>query len=260
MHNVTGPISIGVGGNRARPPQPQSNNQAIAQTNAQRSTNSNLPAGVEPAPAQGPPGIVRNISFSGIRATVSVPQQLPDVPFVSGYNPGEIKSCIAVNAVEGVLENISFDNVHVTFAGGGTAEEAAIRDVPKITGEYYEDGVLPAYGMFARNVRGLTLSNVRFEVSAPELRPALVFDHVEDASVNSFGAQGNKGAESLLRFIESHDVLLSAARVLSPAAVFLRLEGAATEAITIDGGDLSKADKPLAYGEGVAERVVKLRV
>ena len=84
----------------------------------------------------------------------------------------------------------------MTYGGGGTAEEAARREVPKMAGEYFELGTLPAYGLYARNVRGLTLTDMRFEVAAPDLRPAMVFDHVEDATVNGFAAQGNPHAES----------------------------------------------------------------
>jgi len=253
MNKVTGPISISVGGNERRqlPTDGQSN---------QQSTQSNAPAAqVEESHARRP-GIVRNISFSGIRATVTVPVQLAEVPFESRYNPGEIKSCIALNrAGDGVLENISFNDVQVTFPGGGTAEDAAVRDVPTVTGEYYQTGVLPAYAIYARHARGLTLSNVRFEVSAPELRPALVFDRVEDAAVNGFGAQGNPQAESLLRLIDTRDVLFSAARALTPSAVFLQVEGASSRGITIDGGDLSKAAKPVSFKAGATQASVKLR-
>jgi len=118
---------------------------------------------------------------------------------------------------------------------------------------------LPAYGLYARNVRGLMLDDVRFEVASPDLRPAVVFDHVMDATVNGLDAQGNKNAESLLRFIESGDVLLAAPRVLASAAVFLDVEGKTSEAITIDGGDISKAATALAFKNGAAKKSVKLR-
>jgi hypothetical protein len=244
MTNVTGPISISLGaGRRRRSPQAMGTNTPPVEAE-------------EPAPM----GICRNISFSGIHAVVSVPVPLADVPFKSGYNPGEIKSCIGLNAVGGgVIENISFNDVHVTFPGGGTAEEAAVRDVPNVIGEYYAAGIFPAYGLYARNVRGLTLNNVRFEVASDEARPAMVFDHVEDAAVNAFSAQGTKGEESLLRFIDSRDVLLSAARLLAPTAVFLQVEGVNSEGITVDGGDFSKAVNPLAFKSGATEKAVKLR-
>jgi hypothetical protein len=231
MNGVTGPISIGLGPQRP-------------------GTESDVP-----------PGIVRNISFNGIRATVSKPAMLPDAPYGESHNPGEVFSCIILNGMDkGFLENISFNDVHVTFPGGGTAEQAAVRDVPKIAGEYYAIGAPPAYGMFARNVRGLTMQNVRFQTESPDLRPAVVFDHVSDATINGLSAQGNTEGESVLRFIDSQDALLSATRVLTPAKVFLQIEGAENGSITVDGGDISKAATPVAFKDGAKGRAVRLRV
>lgn len=234
MNNVTGPISIGLDSSRR--------------------------AGQPPANPR-PNGIVRNLMFNGIRATVvSEGRQFADMPFKNNFRPGETRTCITLNGVgEEFLEGITFQDIHVTYGGGGTAKEAARRDVPKMAGEYFELGTLPAYGMYARNVRGLSMNNVRFEVTTPDLRPALVFDHVEDAAVNGFSAQGNPNAESLLRFSESRDVLLTAARVLTPAAVFLQVEGTGNRGIAIDGGDLSKSAKAVAFTGGASSQSVKLR-
>lgn len=234
MKNVTGPISISLGPRNRRP-----------------DADPNAPLATE--------GIVRNISFRGIHATVTVPVPLPDVAFTSGYNPGEIKSCIGLSGVGGVIENITFDDVHVTFPGGGTAEEGALRDIPKVVGEYYAAGVFPAYALYARNVRGLTLNNVRFDVAGAELRPAVVFDHVDDASVNGLTLQADPKAESVMRFIDSRDVLLSATRVVKPGPVFLSVEGAASSGITIDGGDISKAAKPVSLAAGAGQSSVRVR-
>lgn len=241
MDGVTGPISINLGPRRPG---------VTAQT----------PSPSEPQEATGEPGIVRNIAFRGIHARVVVPEPLPDVPFTSNYNPAEIKSCIVLNGVDMTIEKISFDDVHITFPGGGTAEEGAVRDVPKIAGEYFQNGVLPSYALYARHVSGLTLNNVRFEVSAAEARPAVVFDHVEDAAVNSLSVQGTKEAESTLRFIDTRDVLLTATRLLTPSPVFMRVEGANSGAITMDGGDLSKAAKASAFAAGASPNAVKQRV
>jgi len=252
MDKVTGPIAINVG---QQPRRPQQATTALPTTQ-----NSPSPAQMEPrAPDSRPPGIVRNISFNGIQAAVVVPVQLTDVPFFSGYRPAEVKSCISLNCVEGTLEKITFNDVHITFPGGGTAEEAALRDIPKVAGEYFETGVLPSYALFARNVRALTLGNVRFEVSASEARPAVIFDHVNDAALNAFSVQGTKEAESALRFIDTSDVLLSASRLIASAAVFLQVEGRASQGITIDGGDLSKAANPVAFKSNASEQSVKLR-
>jgi len=222
MKDVTGPISIGVGPQRSS-----------AEPNGQE------------------PGILRNISFSDIHATVVKPVQLRDTEHFSNYNPGEIYSCVVLNGMgDNFLEHVTFNNVHIQFPGGGTAEHAAVRDVPKIAGEYFQLGVLPAYGIYARNVKGLTLHNVRLTLADADYRPAVIFDHVADAAVNGLSVQGVKASESLLRFIESKDVLLTAVRVLTPTDTFLRLEGAGCGNIKIDGGDLSKAATPLVFAAG----------
>jgi polygalacturonase len=232
MRDVTGPISIGLG------------NVQSSSENGKMAT----------------PGIIRNISFHNIHATVVKPVPLRDAEFASKYNPGEIFSCVVLNGVDkGVLENISFNDVHITFPGGGTAEQAAVRDVPKIAGEYYQIGIPPAYGMYARNVRGLTLHNVRLTMASPDMRPALILDNVEDVAVNGLSAQGDKNAESLLRFINTRDVLISALRVLTPVANVLQVEGKENRNIKIDGGDLSKADKPWVPAAGADAQSVRSR-
>jgi hypothetical protein len=165
---------------------------------------------------------------------------------------------------EAYLENISLTDVHVTYAGGGTAAQAAKRDVPQITSEYF--GVWgtapygpPAYGLYARNVKGLTLQNVRFEYKQPDLRPAVVLDNVQDGAFTALSMQGNPEAESVMRITGSKDLLFSATRVLTPAKVFLQLEGAGSEGIIIDGGDLRKASKVLAATNGAKESAAKVR-
>ena len=234
MTNVTGPISIGLDSTR-------------------RNANPNA------APA--PRGVVRNIQFNGIRATVVAEgKQHADLPWPQKFRPGETRQCIVLNGVgEDFLENISFQDVHVTYEGGGTAAEAA-REVPKLAGEYFEIGTPPAYGLYARNVRGLTLNNVRFEVKTSDLRPAVVFENVADASAHALSAEANLKAESLLRFTNVRETLLSACRVLTAGSAFLKLLGPDNHNITIDGGDISKAEKPVVFAGGATSKAVKLKL
>ena len=233
MKDVTGPIYIGLDSRPRRP-----NNDASPLTR----------------------GVVRNIAFNGIRATVVAEgRQHADLPFKSEYRPGETRTCVVLNGVgDEYLENISFHDVHIKFEGGGTAAEAR-REVPQTAGEYFETGTPPAYGLYARGVRGLTLDNVRLEAAAPDLRPAAVFERVSDATVNGLCAQGTPRAESLLRFAETRDVLLTACRVLTPAALFLLLEGAGSRGIVVDGGDLSNAAETVGYARGATEAAARVR-
>jgi len=240
MRNVTGPIGIGFSGGSSRDRGNDTSSTAVS--------------------------YVRNIAFNGIRATV-VPRPVnhPDIPFDVKVYDGEQNSCITLNGLgKNYIENVSFTDVHITYAGGGTAEQAAKRDIPQVSSEYF--GVWaqapsgpPAYGLYARNVKGLALDNVRFEVKDPDFRPAVIFDHVIDAAVNNLSVQGNKEAESTLRFIDTKDVLLTAIRILTPARVFLGVEGTENSNIKIDGGDLSKVATLLKFSRGATEKVVKLQ-
>lgn len=233
MQDVTGPISINRS-NRGRqntPPDPEA-----------------------------PRGFLRDISFQNIRATVvDVGRQFEDMTFPQNYRPGETRQCIVLNGIgDADIADISFSDVHVTYAGGGTAAEAD-REIPQVAGEYFEIGTPPAYGLYARNVRRLSLSNVRFDVEKPDLRPAVVLDHVTDATLSAFSAPGDAAAKSLLRFVESSDILLTAPRVLAPASAFLAVEGAASRGITVDGGDISKASVPVAFHVGAVPESVRVR-
>ncbi len=246
FQDVTGPINISIGpGNRrsttgpATGPAPQSEEIILS----------------------GKPAIVRNISFSNIHGTVTTnPPVAPDLGFVHTYNTGEMYSCITLNCVgDAILENISFDNIHLTFGGGGTAEHAARRDLPQIAGEYFALGPMPAYGLYARNARGVTLNNVRLQLAASDLRPAVILDHVEDISINGLNVQGDAKAESALRMIDSKFALLTATRLLTSSPVFLRVEGGQSEGIIVDGGDLSRAGTALAFVDGAKQSAVKVR-
>jgi Glycosyl hydrolases family 28 len=240
--NVTGPINFSIGPGGPRNPMGA----------AQQSTNgaaTSLP-------------VVRNVSFSNIHGTVTTdPAQLTEASVTSGYRPGERFSCITLNAVGGAtLENISFENIHLTFGGGGTAEDGARRDLPETAGEYFALGPMPAYGFYARNVRGITLDNIRFEVSTPDLRPAVILDNVEDVAISGLAVQGNSSTESMLRFTAAKEVLITAPRLLTAAGTYLQLDGTDNKQIVIDGGDLSKASTALAVRDGASEDSVKLRL
>ena len=241
LQDVTGPIGINFSG-RSR----------------------NEDGGAPPSPE----GFVRNVSFSNIRASVVAapePTRYKDMPTIGRIYPGEQHSCITLNGLDGVwIENVTFDDVHVTYAGGGSAELAAKRNVPQTTREYFgvwgEEPVgPPAYGLFARNVKGLTLNNVRFTVAESDLRPAVVFDNVQDAAIHSLSVQGNPAAESVLRFTKVKDALLTASRVLTAVPAFLQLEGDGSSNVIIDGGDLSKAATPVVFKTGATKAAVKVR-
>ena len=243
LDDVTGPIHISIGPRMPHNPQ-----------------GGPTPVDALPELSNEPPAVVRNISFSNIHGTVTTdPQQMAETTLTSDYRPGEKHSCIVLNCVDGAtMEKISFENIHLTFGGGGTSEDAARRELPEIAGEYFMLGPMPAYGFYARNSQALTLNNLRFETATADLRPAVILDHVKDAAISGLSADGNADAESVLRFIDAQHVLVTSTRVLTPAKTFLQLEGTGNAGIIVNGGDLTRAAEQVVFRYGAGQDAVKI--
>lgn len=95
--------------------------------------------------------------------------------------------CMISGIPNGHIENVTLSNVRMEFSGGGTKEDAARKIEEKENAECPEAGtfgVLPAYGLFCRHVKGLRLDNVQLVVQTPDARPALVFDDASDVTVD----------------------------------------------------------------------------
>ena len=250
LDDVTGPIHVGVGPRAPRrtpagAPPPAVKDDMMAAHENESTT----------------PAVLRNISFSNIHGNVTTnPGQIDEAKVTSNANEGEKHSAIVFNCVGGAtMENVSMSDIHLTFGGGGTAEDAARRELPEFAGEYFMLGPIPAYGLYARGVRGLTLQNIRLQTATSDLRPAVIFDNVIDAAVSGLSVMADSAAESALRFTSSKRVLITAPRLLDPTKVFLSLEGSGNERIVIDGGDISSAAQPLVLKDGASKDSVKFR-
>jgi hypothetical protein len=223
MDNVTGPISLRLGG----------------YLGWRQERKESLPIGT-----------LRNIRFSNIRANMAanaypLPHEVPAFP-------GEKKSCININGVPGYfIENISFNGLHLTFPGGGSQEEAQ-RAVPELRDrypEYHMFGTLPAYGIYLRHVKGLTFENVTLETASPDLRPALVGEDVENLELSNFRATGTS-PEPLIRLQDARQVYLHGCRPLNELALFLRVEGAGSQGILLQANDFRRISRVYTVADG----------
>ena len=93
---------------------------------------------------------------------------------------------IIITGMPGVpLQNVSLSNIYVQYRGGGH----------KVTSEYREQsthypeprwaGPTPAYGLFARHVDGLLLSDIHFETISPDERPDIMLIDVTHERLNN---------------------------------------------------------------------------
>ncbi|MGA2865494.1 MAG: glycosyl hydrolase family 28 protein [Verrucomicrobiota bacterium] len=199
-----------------------------------------------------PFGKMRNLVFSNIRASVldeaELKKEVPD------HYPGEQRQCISICGIPGQpVEGITLSDIQVTFPGGGTPEDAAKRDMPEFADEYPEYfmwGVLPAYGLYARHARNITLDNVRFELAKKDFRPAIVCDDVQDLEMSSFKAQAEASVESLIRLRAVQGAFIHDSRPLDEIGTFVRVEGASSKDIVLAGNNLAHAKQAVERVEG----------
>lgn len=88
------------------------------------------------------------------------------------------------------LENITLRNISVEYKGGGTKQQG-LKVFPELERGYPEPFLLgsnPSYGLFARHVKGLTLSNIKFKTKNTDLRPALIANDIDGLEITGFKA------------------------------------------------------------------------
>lgn len=192
-------------------------------------------------------GVLKNIYFNNIFARV-VENALPMPHEVQPF-PGELRSCINITGIQGsMIENLTLSNAHIVYPGGGTLEEAGRDDIPELDyryPEYYIFGTLPAYGLYARHVKGLTLENVKFEIEKPDLRCAIICDDVEDLELCNIKAMGDMHAEALIKLKNSRNVFMHGCKPLNRVKTFLKLEGGDFAMIKCCANNLFNAENPV---------------
>jgi len=117
---------------------------------------------------------------------------------------------IIVTGMPGVpLKNIWLSNIRLYFNGGGTAD-LVNKDYREQGTNYPEPkfaGWTPAYGLYARHVEGLHVSDVTFRYEHPDYRPAVVLDDVHDCTLRSINAATEKGVNKVVQFRSSQVVV-----------------------------------------------------
>ena len=139
------------------------------------------------------------------------------------------------------IENITLSNIQLGFEGGGAREEAS-KQVPQKEKSYPEStmfGVLPAYGFYCRNVKGLKFTNVSLQTTAADQRHALVCEDVEDALIDALDAPFAPGACAVIRLNNARGIFVRGCRPKAGTDLFLNLQGPQSERVILMANDLS---------------------
>lgn len=163
------------------------------------------------------PGYISNISFNNIYAVAAECSFAPwgtDNPTVEEYEDSikrpDRSSNLFIHGYPGnEIENISFNNVDIVFPGGGSVEQANRRDMIdmdeiNINADGYWTcdkstwGVMPAFGLYARHVKGLKLNNVTFRLKNVDNRHAIFCQQSDGIVINGLETDANKSVEEVV--------------------------------------------------------------
>jgi polygalacturonase len=94
------------------------------------------------------------------------------------------------------VEGVRLNNIRIVNNGGGSVNDAA--NMPRELGTGYPDprGVMPAYGLFARHVKGLELANFNLSFKTNDFRPAITCSDVNGLEIDNFKAQAGDGVKA----------------------------------------------------------------
>ncbi len=109
---------------------------------------------------------------------------------------------IVTGMKEEPVRNVWLSNIRLFFKGGG-ARELVNKDYREQGTHYPEPkfaGWTPAYGLYARHVEGLHVSDVTFGYERPDYRPAVVLDDVNGATLRAVDAQVAPDVDRIVQF------------------------------------------------------------
>lgn len=152
-------------------------------------------------------GELKNITIRNL--DVEVPYEQPDynynlrgpaLPFFHNVFP----SSITGNPGH-YVENVTLENIKITYPGRGMKAYAhmplyRIHEIPELITTYPEFsmfGELPAWGLYVRHVRGLTMNNVQICIKEDDYRTAMVFDDVENLNIQDLQVKGDPQKQPL---------------------------------------------------------------
>jgi len=162
-------------------------------------------------------GTLENVAIKNVKAQAAAKAQLTP------------PSGILITGVPGhYITDLTLENIHINLAGGGTLENAR-QQVPEAVDKYPEvktfGPLVPAYGIWARHVKGLKLVNITFTLDSNDRRPAFICEDGKDLELTGWNLPETSNASSIIRLEHVEKARISSMNVKGMADEFISVEG-----------------------------------
>ncbi len=159
-----------------------------------------------------------------------------------------------------IVENVTLSDIHLQFAGGGTAADAKrpFKD-SKADGypEYNNFGITPAYGINCQYVKNIRFNNVVLDYIEKDVRPAMFFQESENVTLNAIYAKVSDETKAYVRFINQQGAFILNCKPVSGKAPFCSFEENAKN-ITIQNNDFSSIKGAYVKSEEISVKSIKM--
>jgi hypothetical protein len=192
-------------------------------------------------------GTLENVVIRNVKAKASDSAQLRP------------PSGIVITGVPGhYITNLTLENIEIDLLGGGSVENSRV-EVPEAIDKYPEvktfGPTIPAYGLWARHVKGLKLKNISFHLKTNDLRPAFICEDGKDIEITDCKIPETKGAESIIRLVNVEGDKIKDTETKANANAFLKVEGSSSKTIRLHKNK-SRSKKEVELASNVNPDVV----
>ena len=133
--------------------------------------------------------------------------------------------------------------MRLILLGSGTVENSR-QAVPEAIDQYPEvktfGPIIPAYGVWARHVKGLKLKNITFRLKTNDLRPAFIIEDGKDIEVNNCKIPETSGAQSIVRLENVDGAIITNTEAKGNAEAFVRVEGSDSKNVKLTGNKIKE--------------------
>ena len=175
--------------------------------------------------SQQPTGTFENVVIRNVKAVAADSAQLKP------------PTAILITGVPGYyITNLTLENIEIELLGTGSAGDSRHK-VPEAIDQYPEvktfGPIIPAYGVWARHVKGLKLKNITLRIKNNDLRPAFVCEDGKNIEVSGWNIPATTGAASIIRLEQVDEATISNNDIKGTSAVLVKVEGSGSRAIRV---------------------------